>query len=528
MAKYRSVLSFAQQYNSFKNGYSVGIENFSFLREETSAGTFSPPRVGTQGVSTSGSTALDDLSLEADGTIIATVDGGAPVTASLTVASLTSGALVAAAIELALNTALGTAGQDGRVWAEYAAPNYKIYAQKTNTAGVVVTGGTLAPTLELGTANGGTEIAGTDSPDWFWTTKMGIKHSQDFEMSLHKSGRQASSIIKKKKMLEGDVEMYVNMSDGASPAIDGAVALLLQCVFGQKTEGANGISFDQKQPPTTYFSVLQGNNVFNRVANGCYVKNFTLTLPGDGEATMKFTMKGRESKECSIAKLTTLVSASATIIVVAGEEENFEIGAKVMMCDDDGRTITAGVDGTVTVLSIDKVAHTVTLNTAVTADASSYLVPWLPHVFGFGGIDNPVTGLQGSVSFDGGVTTIEEIRSAEISVDPKTEDLDNYYGTDTNRGYVVGDRSEISVKVEMNLSASQFKKIQQTRGFEPFSMRFILGDASARHLLVECPRVQFKIPGVEIPDTGTVPVTFEGFALQQTPGALDAVTLTYK
>lgn len=527
MAKYRSVLNFSQQYDSFKNGYGVGIENFAFLRQETSPGTFNPPRIGIQAVSTSGATPSTDLSAETDGTVIASVDGGEAVTCNLTVSGLTTGDLIAAALETGFNLALATAGQDGRVWAVFTGGVYKIYSQKTNTT-IEITGGTLAADLKLGTANGGSETAGDDSPDWFWVTKMGIKHSQEFEMSLHKSGRQASNIIKKKKMLEGDVEMYVNMGAGASPEIDESVALLLQCVFGQKTVGANSISFDQKQPPSTYFSVLQGNNIFNRVANGCYVKNFTVTLPGDGEATMKFTMKGRESKECSIGKTSALVNNATNVVLVAGEEDNFEENALVMIVDTDGRTVLAGVDGTLKVSSINRTTHTLTLNSNITCASGAFVVPWLPHVFGFGGIDNPVTGLQGSVSFDGGVTTIEEIRSVEISVDPKTEDLDNFYGTDTNRGYIVGDRSEIAVKVEMVLSASQFKKIQQTRRFESFSMKVVLGPASGRRLEIECPRVLYKIPGVEIPDTGSIPVTFEGFALQQNVGSLDAILLSFK
>jgi hypothetical protein len=526
--KHRSVLNFGQQYNSFKNGYAVGIENFAFMREEVTPGTFNPPRIGTQGCSTSGATPSTDLSLAGDGTIVMSVDGGAPVTVSLTVAGLTSGALIAAAIETQGNLALGAAGQDGRIWVEYTGSVYKIYAQKTNTAGVVVSGGTLADELKLGLANAGTETTGTDSPDWFWTTKMGIKHSQDFEMSKHKSGRQPSNIIKKKKMLEGDVELYVNMAGGSTVDIDDSVALLLQCVFGQKTVGANSISFDQKQPPSTYFSILQGNNTFNRVANGCYVKNFTITLPGDGEASMKFTMKGRESKECSIGKVNGPVTASTSVILENGEAGNFEPDCRVMIIDADGRTVLAGVDGGLKVNAVDLTTHTLTLSSSITCLDGSFVAPWLPHVFGFGGIDNPVTGLQGSVSFDGGATTIEEIRSVEISVDPKTEDLDNYYGTDTNRGYVVGDRSEISVKVEMNLSASQFKKIQQSRRFESFSMKVVLGPANGRRLEIECPKVMYKIPGVEIPDTGTVPVTFEGFALQQVLGSLDAVLLSFK
>ncbi|MEM4166603.1 MAG: phage tail tube protein [Candidatus Bilamarchaeaceae archaeon] len=533
MAKYRSILNFANQYSAYKQGYAIGIENFPFLREETQAGVFTPPRLGLQAYSRSGDNAPTDISTEPDGTIIISVDGGVPVTANIATATLNTANSIVNALENAINTALGTAGQDARVWVDFDSTNgrYIIYSQKTLAKNVTVTGGTLASVLKLGVVNGGVEQLGSPSPDYFWVQKIGVKHSQDFEMSKHRSGRQASNIIKKKKMLEGDVEMYVNI--GTNPStnsviIDESVKLLLKCIFGNMRESANEISFDQAQPPQTYFSLVQGNNVFGRYANGCYVKNFTLTLPGDGEASMKFTMKGRESKECSIAKISTAVNNNAIVTCVNNEEENFEPGARVMIVDVDGRTILDGYDGTLLINSVNLQSNTITLNRNVTIPANGYLVPWLPHVFGFGGVDNPITGLQGYVSFDGGTTRIEEIKSVEISVDPKTEDLDNFYGTDTNRGYIVGDRSEISVKVEMLLSASQFRKIMQTRRFQEFEMKIVLGDENGRHLEVYCPRVLYKIPGVEIPDAGSIPVTFEGFALQRELGSLDAIKLTYR
>lgn len=533
MAKYRSTLNFASQYSAYKQGYAIGIENFPFLREETSAGVFNPPRIGVQAYSRSASNAPTDISSQPDGTIIISVDNGAPVTVNISTAALTTAQAITTTLEDSINNALGTAGQDARVWVDFDATNqrYTIYSQKTLAKNVTITGGTLASVLLLGTANGGVEQPGSPSPDYFWTQKIGIKHSQDFEVSKHRSGRQASNVIKKKKTLEGDVEMYVNI--GTNPAtgtvvIDEAVKLLLKCIFGNMRETATEISFDQAQPPQTYFSLAQGNNAFGRIANGCYVKNFTLSLPGDGEASMKFTMKGRESKECSIAKITTAVNNAAIVLCANNEEENFEPGARVMIIDADGRTVLDGYDGTLIVNGVNLQSNTVTLNRNVTIPANGYLVPWLPHVFGFGGVDNPVTGLQGYVSFDGGATRIEEIKSVEITVDPKTEDLDSFYGTDTNRGYIVGDRSEISIKVEMLLSASQFRKIMQTRRFQEFEMRIVLGDENGRHLEVYCPRVLYKIPGVEIPDAGSIAVTFEGFALQRELGSLDAIRLTYR
>jgi hypothetical protein len=42
-----------------------------------------------------------------------------------------------------------------------------------------------------------------------------------------------------------------------------------------------------------------------------------------------------------------------------------------------------------------------------------------------------------------------------------------------------------------------------------------------------CPKVEFKPVSPEIPEEGSVPVTFEGMALQTEAGKLDAVTFTY-
>jgi hypothetical protein len=198
-----------------------------------------------------------------------------------------------------------------------------------------------------------------------------------------------------------------------------------------------------------------------------------------------------------------------------------------MVVDADGRTVVAGGDGALRVVSV--LSDTATLSAPVTCLTGAYLVPFNPYLLGsISGNENILTDLEGSVSFDGGSTTIEEITSVEIAVDPKYTEFDNYYGADGNRGYIAADRAEIKVMVEMNLSASQFKKIIAMKSFTEFSMKVVLGGAAARRMEIVCPRVIYNLPAIEIPENGVVSVKFEGLALQTAPGSLDAIKLSYK
>jgi hypothetical protein len=537
--KYRSSLNYLTQYESFKQGYAIGIEHAVFLKRETTAGTFVPPAFGTQGKCTGGTGASTDITGGSATTLQVNLDGSGATSVTLTLTSLDTAAEIAAALETAINAAYAAAGKDARCWVEttggVGSERYVIHSQKVGTgSSVVVTAGAsndVADTLKLLTTSSPAAVntAGTNGSDYLFMQKASFKLGQEIEKSKHRSGRQGASIIKKKKTLEGEIETYVCFdTSGGSPAIDDPVALLLESALGRKVVSGSEIRFDMAQPSSVYFSALQCNNVFNKKLNGVYAKALTISLPGDGEASMKFSMAGRDSKESSISQASAAGVSTATWTPNAGEAGRHQVGAVVMIVSDDGRTITAGGDGALTVTATDTVGNTNTLSAAQSWPDNSFLVPWAPNVFApSAGIDNPVTGLEGSVSFDGGSETIEEIRSAEITIDDKKVDLGEYYGADGNRGFVIGDSAEIMLKVELNISASQYQKVLATKDFGGFDVKIVLGSASGRRLEMRFPKFIPKLAEVEIPDSGTVPVTFEGMALQTVVGALDAVILRY-
>lgn len=531
MAKYRSSQNYATTYASNKKGISIGIENFMHLKKETVAGTFNPPSIGTQGTSTSAAAPSSDISAETDTNFRISVDGGATIVVTLTPVGKTSGSLIAAHLETEINAALTAAGQDGRVWVEYTAGLlYVIHSQKTGPSSSVVILDALslniADVLKIGVANTGVEVEGVEGGNFLFMTKAGLKVSQPFEMSQHRTGRQASNIIKKKITAEGDLEMYVNMDTvGGTPSIDTPVADLLENILGRKTATSGLIKFDAGDAPTSFISILQGNNIFARSFNGSYAKSLKISLPGDGEAKITLPLKCRDGKYASIAKLNGPIAGSASITVVANEANKFDSGSRVMLVDIDGRTVLYGADGMLTFTRVGD--STGTLSSVVTMPDLTYMVPWTPHNFDQVGTDNPVTGLSGTVSLDGGSTTIEEIRSVEISFDPKVEDQDNYYGADGNRGRVVGGRAEITVDIDVMLSASQAQHITESKRFVAKSVLVKLGDPAGRHVRFVFPNVQFAVPDIELPDEGSVPLKLSGKCLQSDVGSLDAFSMEY-
>jgi len=532
MAKFRCSLNWAAQYNSNKQGYASALELYPFVRAETTPGTLNPPQSGSQGVSTSSNLSVTDISAIADNKFNINIDGEGIVEVTL-LNTATTGALIAAELETKINSAYEAANKDGRVWVRYFSSCYEIYSQTTGSNSKVVCtdaiSNNLADDLDLGIANGGIEDDGTDSNDWIYVTSAGVNFSQEFEKSAHRSGRQATSIYRKKKMVEGSFEMYCLLGQANSTDIymPNAMKSVLTSAFGNLSYDENDLAvFDMKQPHATYLSILTANNVFSQATNGAYIKTWNLECPGDDAAKITMDLKARDSKISVPAKIQTGTTL-AVVSLIAGEEFRFEEGSLVMICSPDGRTISEGFDGTLKVVSTG--TSQVTLNRSVTTETSGFLVPYYP-LFGYNIPADKAqisTDLTGYVSFDGGVSQVDTVTACSVSVDPQLTDLDGYYGADGNRGFVDSSRTNITVSVTMHLTAQQAGLILKAKKFTEFSMKILVGFPDGQKMVVECPKVIFKVPAVEIPEDGPVEVTLEGEALQTLSGQMDAIKVSF-
>jgi hypothetical protein len=534
MAKFRSKTNYAQIYSGDKQGFNLGIDGAIYLKRETTPRVFNPPTIGTQGKSLGGVSASTDITAAATpATLKATVSGGTQVTASIAVAGLNTGNLIAAALETAINSALAADGQDARVWVQFngAGPDqYTVWNQSTGIAATVViangTSNNIADDLKLGTANGGTESAGTDDQDFLLYTTGGMTYNQPVESNAHRSGRFHTGIIRKKKVAEFDFSTYVNMSGSAGASIDTAVQLLIESALGRKTTGATFIDFEQDLPIIS-MSMVRVSTIFGEYFTGGYVRDMELDFPGDGPATVKYSGKAAKSFIAGIGQLNGAVSGSTDVILNAGESERFEANGRVMMVGVDGRTITAGQDGSLYVVSVDDSLETVVLSAAVTVADDSYIVPWDPGAVGQTARDAIYTDLVGSAKLHSSLSAVD-LTASNLKIANDHTDFDNRFGADANKGFAAAARMTATLSMTFDLSNETFGQVVRTREFSGFSPQIVLGDeASGRFLKITAPKWIPSVPNIEVPDSGVTTVTLEGTLYQSGTGKKDPLKLRY-
>lgn len=537
MAKFRSRDNYAQVYASEKQGFNLGLDGKIFLKRELTRGVFNPPTIGTQGFSEGDTGASTDITAHATPATLKIQLGyptgaGAIVTASIPVAGLNTGNLIAAALESAINTALAADGQDGRVWVEFDTDHYVVWHQSTgDEATVVITDGVtnnIADDLNLGVANGGTESAGTDDQDFLLYTTGGFTFNQPVESNLHRSGRFHSGIIRKKKVCEFDFDTYINMQGNAGDSLDTAVMLLLESVLGTKVvTSGQYIDFVQGLP-VIYMTACKVSTIFGEYYTGGYTRQATLNFPGDGPATVKYQGRAADASIAGIAQLNGAVVSSANVVVNNNESERFSSGGRVMLVDTDGRTITAGQDGSL-YLTADPNdnTNTLVLNTPVSAADDSYIVPWDPGAVGQTARDNIYTDLVGSFKLSQSDSAVD-VTNIQLSVNNDHVDLDNRFGADGNRGFVAGNRCTMELSVTFDLSNETFGKVVRTRQFAGFDPQVILGAVgSGRYLDITGPKWIPAVPALEVPENGTTPTTLVGNLFESAPGAKNPIRLRF-
>jgi hypothetical protein len=144
-------------------------------------------------------------------------------------------------------------------------------------------------------------------------------------------------------------------------------------------------------------------------------------------------------------------------------------------------------------------------------------------------IDNPQTGLKGSITIAGYGTIDNCVRSMSINCTNNHEVQDFCYGEEGLGGplFTPGGRMTAEVSMELNLNKELVGFLNHLKDFEGDDISLILGDSSGRHLLIELPKVIFPVPEVPVPESGTIPVTFTGNAYQTALDAADEITVSY-
>lgn len=373
--------------------------------------------------------------------------------------------------------------------------------------------------------------------DYFYVLGGGsINFSQPINPSPHKSGRHNTSAIKEKKALEWSFPTFVNIDESQGSAgtaeLDPALRVLWKSLLGAETVSGSGVAYDSSSEPSVTFSIMEVGDRWAKQAFGLFVDACEISLPGDGQSQLNWSGMGVESYLVGIGKSTVANSGGNTVTLQADEGKMFPVGSKVMIIKADGTSRSSDTpSGTArTVQSV--VGDVVTLSGAALADADGtgsavYLCYYEP--ISAVAIDNPLTGLVGSFT-SASIPGTPCVRSATINIQNGHELVNYCWGHDsaTLPIFVPASRLEVDVSIEMNLNKNTAFLYNSIVSFETQDLLFKLGEAAGRHLEINLPKVIFQVPSISVPENGSVPVTFEGKAYQQSLDAADECVVTYK
>jgi hypothetical protein len=379
-------------------------------------------------------------------------------------------------------------------------------------------------------------IAPVDA-DFIFTIPGGtLNFVQPFEPSPHRSGRGPVGIIKKKKETSWSLNSYFNINEAlgapAATEIDPGIRALMKQVLG-KEDTTTGIKFTRTVPATTV-SIFECGDKFARQANGAFCDALNMQFPGDGEASMAFSGMAKNCLYVGIGKTTANNNGGTTVTLETDDGKQFSsaVGAYVMLIEADGTTRSADTPNGSPRKILSVVGDVVTLSGAALADADAsvndmYLVYYEPA--NPTAINNPVTGLQGALAVSGIAGSICP-RSLSVQITNNHEVRNDCYGTDALAGslFVAGARATISVSMEMNVNKDLIAFFNAVQAFESQVLQITLGDTTKRYLDMDFPKVMFPVPEMPIPESGSIPVTFEGTPLQTALNADDEISVHFK
>ena len=373
--------------------------------------------------------------------------------------------------------------------------------------------------------------------DYFFALAGGsLSFSQPITSSPHRSGRHNNNTIKEKKSLEWKLPTMVNINTAVAAGVtelESAMRVLWKSLLGKETV-SGGVSYDSSEDPSITFSLFEVGDKWAKQAYGCFVDACEIALPGDGQSKLSWSGMGVQSYLVGIGKSTVSNNSGHTVTVQAGEGKRFPAGARVMIIKADGSSRSSDTVAGSARKVVSVSGDIVTLDGAVLADADGsstpvYLCYFEPVLTGSEGIDNPQTGLQGTFT-SSSIPGNPCIRSAKITVANKHEIVNYCWGTDAASGsiFVPASRLEVDVSIELNLNHSLVEFYNAVQSFSAQDLNFKLGDTALRYLEINMPKVIFQVPSIDVPDTGSIPVSFEGKAYQDALDAANEVVVSYK
>lgn len=370
--------------------------------------------------------------------------------------------------------------------------------------------------------------------DFLFTLGGGsISASQALNSSPHRSGRHNNNFIKEKRVEEFSLTTFFNINSGAAngnAAIDTAVKTLLKSALGRTSVGVSTeFIADPATAPNITFTLIETGDSWSKQLVGGFIESFEFQLPGDGQAQASWSGAGGGYRFVGIGKSVANNNGGNTVEVGTDEGERFPVGGYVMIIEANGTTRSADTPDGSPRKVVSVAGDVVTLDGAVLADADGsggsapvYLCYYEPS--GATGTDAPQTGLVGEIS-SSALPAGYCFRNLTISGNNNHERVDYCFGSDglDSPFFIPAGRLDVTVTAELNLSKALVGFYNKVVANEGIDILAVLGPSTGRRYEFELPKVIFQIPSIEVPETGSIPVSFEGLAYQTALDAADEI-----
>jgi hypothetical protein len=346
-----------------------------------------------------------------------------------------------------------------------------------------------------------------------------IEFSIPREDAAHRSGRSRVVRLSGKKDAKWSYEGYIipGTPSGSNPTLPDTHALLLSAFGSCDESNAAKKVYKLVRASTSSFRFLEEGSHFSRLAVGCVTDSLTFTLPGDGKAMMKAEGFAQDVKSAGESTAAVLGSSTNQVTVETGTGQRFEVGGYVDIIDkDDGNTRKAA-SRKVTALAGDVLTFD---GAPVSFDLGDIVIGAAPD-FTADSSENALLGLKGSFSTGSFGSLDCDLLSAEITLKQNLTQKNFVYGRAESCGVISDKRRDVSLKLDILLTKSNFDFYQRNKNFIADSVVITLAPqdiqgpilaAAGRTYTFRFPRVEFNIPQIEMADS-YVKLTLEGVAL---------------
>ena len=251
---------------------------------------------------------------------------------------------------------------------------------------------------------------------------------------------------------------------------------------------------------------------------GAIINSLNLTWGND--APMQFTFGGM-AQDWGIMAETTIVAAGASTSAFLPADEGFVSGVgAIVMIAGAGNTAQA-------VEAFDGDTRIATLAADQTWVAGAAVGDGIPAP-SYGTERNRLYGTEGSISFDGGTTTIDDIVHTGGSFDANNGhtlyegDAFTRVATDTDND---ADRA-VSVNLSFDVREENLFLFERARYKKTVDLVVTLGAIAGRRLVLDAPKVEIDVAPISTPVSGRATVSFSGMVQASTAGA-DEFTLAF-